>query len=46
MTTKKQTRYVAVVGLTLRNGDRVEPGERYTGRPPKWLLEQGKVKRG
>jgi len=36
-------KYVAVVGLTLRNGDRVEPGQPYPGRPPKWLIEQGKV---
>lgn len=46
MTGKKTVRYVAVVGLTLKNGDRVEPGDPYPGRPPKWLLEQGKVKRG
>ena len=47
MTTKKQTRYVAVVGLTLRNGTRVEAGDPYPGRPAKWLIQQGKVtKRG
>jgi hypothetical protein len=46
MTGKKTVRYVAVVGLTLKGGDRVEPGDVYPGRPPKWLLEQGKVKRG
>jgi hypothetical protein len=43
--TGKKTTYVAVVGLTLKNGDRVEPGDPYPGRPPKWLKDQGKVKR-
>lgn len=42
MTEKK--RYVAVVGLTLKNGSRVEPGEPYPGKPAKWLIQQGKVK--
>ena len=40
--TKRKT-YVAAVGLTLKNGDRVEPGETYPGTPAKWLIEQGKV---
>jgi len=40
--TKPKT-YVAVVGLTLKNGDRVEPGDKYPGKPAKWLIEQGKV---
>jgi hypothetical protein len=46
VTGKKPVRYVAIVGLTLKSGDRVERGDVYPGRPPKWLLEQGKVKRG
>ena len=41
MATKKQ--WVAVVGLTLKDGTRVEPGEDYPGVPPKWLITQGKV---
>ena len=45
MTKPKTQRYVAVVGLSLKNGDRVEPGEPYPGKPPKWLVDQGKVKR-
>lgn len=40
---KPPKKYRAVVGLTLKNGDRVEPGELFPGRPPKWLREQGKV---
>jgi hypothetical protein len=45
-TVRKPVRYVAVVGLTLKNDDRVEPGDPFPGRPPGWLLDQGKVKRG
>ena len=36
-------KWVATVGLTLKNGKRVEPGEPYPGNPPKWLKDQGKV---
>ena len=43
MTTRKP--YEAVVGLTLKDGTRVEPGDDYPGRPPKWLIEQGKVRK-
>lgn len=44
MTEPKSKRYVAVVGLTLKDGTRIEPGEPYPGKPAKWLIEQGKVK--
>ena len=43
MPKKEPARYVAVVGITLKNGDRVEPGEPYPGKPDEWLIEQGKV---
>ena len=48
MTGKKTAaRYVAAVGLTLKDDTRVEAGDPYPGRPPKWLKDQGKVtKRG
>lgn len=47
MTTQKSPkRYVAVIGLTLKDGTRVEPGEPVPGRPAKWLIDQGKVKHG
>ena len=45
MADKKPT-YIAVVGLTLKNGDRVEPGDVFPGNPPKWLIDQKKVKKG
>ena len=38
-------KYVAVVGLTLKDGSRIEPGEPYPGKPPKWLVEQRKVQK-
>ena len=41
MATKKQ--WKAVIGLTLKDGSRVEPGKDYPGQPPKWLIVQGKV---
>ena len=41
MTTVKK--YVAVVGLTLKDGTRIEQGKPFPGRPAKWLIEQGKV---
>lgn len=45
MTTPKNKKvaYVAVVGLTLKDGSRIEPGEPVV-KPEKWLVEQGKVK--
>ena len=43
MTTKKPTRrWIAVVGLTLKDGTRIEPGDP-VAKPAKWLIEQGKV---
>ncbi len=39
----KQKTWKAVVGLTLKDGTRVEVGEDYPGSPPKWLIVQGKV---
>jgi hypothetical protein len=45
VTKPKPAVYVAVVGLTLKNGDRVEVGETYPGKPAKWLIDQGKVKK-
>ncbi len=41
--TDKKPRYRVVVGLTLKNGERVEPGEIFPGTPADWLIEQGKV---
>lgn len=42
--TKKTPVYVATVGLTLKDGSRVEPGQKYPGKPPTWLIREGKVK--
>ncbi len=42
---KPAPKYRVVVGLTLKNGDRVEPGELFPGKPPKWLVDQRKVER-
>jgi len=43
---KKQTKpkkvYRAVVGLTLKDGSRAEPGD-IVVKPPEWLIAQGKV---
>lgn len=36
-------KYVALAGLTLKDGTRVEPGDEFPGKPPKWLIEQKKV---
>ena len=36
-------KYRAITGLTLKDGSRVEPGEVFPGKPPTWLVEQGKV---
>jgi hypothetical protein len=44
VTKHKPAVYVAVIGLSLKNDDRVEVGDTYPGRPPKWLITQGKVK--
>lgn len=41
--TSKTKKYVAVVGLTLKDGTRVEPGEPID-KPDKWLVKAGKVK--
>ena len=40
--TKPKKRWIAVVGLTLKDGTRIEPGDPVE-RPVKWLIEQGKV---
>ncbi len=40
---KPPKKYRAVVGITLKNGDRVEPGELYPGKPAEWLIKQDKV---
>ena len=37
---KKLAAYVAVVGLTLEDGTRVEAGEPYPGQPAAWLVDQ------
>jgi hypothetical protein len=45
MATKPKFLFVAVVGLTLKDGTRVEPGEPYPGVPAKWLIDQHKVEK-
>ncbi len=40
---KPPKQYRAVVGITLKDGARVEPGELYPGKPDKWLIDAGKV---
>ena len=37
------SQHVALVGLTLKDGTRIEPGDLFPGSPPAWLIEQGKV---
>ena len=41
--TKPAKKYLAVVGLTLKDDTRLEPGDLYPGKPPKWLITQRKV---
>lgn len=43
-TTRKKKEYVAVVGIDLPDGTRLEPGDPYPGKPVKWLIDQGLVK--
>lgn len=43
---EKQQVWVAVVGITLADGTRLERGDLYPGRPPKWLVDQGHVVKG
>lgn len=46
MTGKKPARkYRAVVGITLKDGTRVAPGELFPGKPVKWLIDQKKVEK-
>lgn len=33
--------YLIVTGITLKSGRRLEPGEVYNGKLPKWVVEQG-----
>jgi len=40
---KPPVKYRAVVGITLKNGERVEPGELFPGKPAEWLIERHKV---
>ena len=40
---QKPAVWVATLGLTLKDGTRVEQDEPYPGNPPKWLKDQGKV---
>jgi hypothetical protein len=40
--TKTKPVYVAVVGFTLKDGTRIEPGDVFPD-PPKWVIGQGKV---
>lgn len=35
------TAYTVHSGITLKDGTRLEPGERYEGRLPAWLVRQG-----
>jgi len=37
---KKPSAFVAVVGLTLEDGSRVEAGDPYPGKPADWLIDQ------
>lgn len=43
-TAKPKPKFVAVVGITLPDGTRVEPGDPFPGQPDKWLIDQNKVK--
>lgn len=33
--------YQIVRGITLKNGRRLEPGDTYRGKLPKWVVDQG-----
>lgn len=40
MAAPKKRAFVAVVGITLEDGTRIEPGEPFPGEPADWLVEQ------
>lgn len=36
-----KTTYRIKTGMNLKGGRRLEPGDTYTGRLPKWVVDQG-----